>query len=246
MTRYRSEDVAFLLFGGYNLLAHTQAVESIDKEAIIEETGVLGATLEEHTAVGIKRGNKLILRGFYDDAALSVNAALVTVGGSKVACIGLETNNDNKRFIGWAGAITGKYSRKPVRGGLTKYEAEFQVSGDVEDGRIVQRLFTITVDPYISGTAIDNGTSSANGGAGYLQVTALTLGGFTNIIHKIRHSTDNSVYVDLITFTAVTAAPAAERKTVAGTINRYTRAEYDFTGAGSGQSNTLMLGLVRN
>ena len=39
---------------------------------------------------------------------------------------------------------------------------------------------------------------------------------------KLQHSVDNSVWVDLITFTAA-AAPTSETFEVAGTVNRYLR-----------------------
>jgi hypothetical protein len=88
--------------------------------------------------------------------------------------------------------------------------------------------------------------SSANGGAGYLSVSALTLGGYTSVTVVIRHSTDDITFADLITFTAVTAAPTAERKTVTGTINKYTLTRHTFNGAGTGQSITFAAGLGRS
>ena len=78
-------------------------------------------------------------------------------------------------------------------------------------------------------TSIDNAASSANGGHGYVQATAVG-GGFSTATIKIQHSTDDSVWADLITFTAITAANAKERVAVAGTVNRYTRAQVASTG----------------
>jgi hypothetical protein len=242
MVRYGSDAVAFLLLDGMDILGTNTEID-IDKEAVLEDVTTLGIADEAWAAVGIKRG-ALTQKGFYDDAANSSNAALVGVGTSRVACIGLEGNTLGKKFIGWAGAIVAKYVRQASRSAFHKADADFQVSGPVEDGVILHRLEAETTDPGTE-TSHDNAASSANGGSGYLEVTALTLGGFTNVVIKIRHSTDNSVFVDLITFTAVTAAPAAQRLTVAGTINRYTRTEWDFTGAGAGQSVSFMTGLFR-
>jgi hypothetical protein len=73
--------------------------------------------------------------------------------------------------------------------------------------------------------------NTVNGGAGYQQVSAFS--GFTGFIGKIRSSADDVTYADLITFTNVTAAPAAERKTVTGTVDRYLCFDGDVTGAGS-------------
>jgi len=81
-----------------------------------------------------------------------------------------------------------------------------------------------------NGSSVDNSASSANGGAASLHVAAYT--GFTNVVFKVQHSTDNSAWSDLITFTTVTAT-TWERKTVTGTVNRYVRAFWDVTGSGS-------------
>lgn len=81
-----------------------------------------------------------------------------------------------------------------------------------------------------NGTSVDNAASSANGGIGVLHVTAYS--GLTSVVFKIQHSTDNSVWVDLITFTTVTAV-TSERIAVSGTVNRYTRLIWTATGSGS-------------
>lgn len=95
--------------------------------------------------------------------------------------------------------------------------------------------FSVTTNTSASTGAGTGGSlvrsSTVNGGAGYQAVSALS--GFTGFIGKIRHSTDDITYADLITFTNVTAAPAAERKTVSGTVNRYLCFDGDVTGAGS-------------
>lgn len=81
-----------------------------------------------------------------------------------------------------------------------------------------------------NGTGVDNAASSAGGGVGVVHVTAYS--GLTSIALKVQHSTDNSVWTDLVAFTSVTAT-TWERKLVTGTVNRYTRAFWDVTGTGS-------------
>jgi len=241
MARYGSADVGFLLLDGMDVLGATTSVD-VGQEAVLEETTVLGVADETHGPVGLKRGT-LKQSGFFDDVANGANAALVGLA-QRVACLGIAGNIDGRKFVGWAGVILAKYARKPTRAELHKAEAEAQITGVVEDGVVIHILATESADPF-TGTPYDNAASSANGGAGYLQVNALTLGGFTNIIFKVRHSVDNVTYADLIVFATVTTSPLAERKAVAGTVNRYVRTEYDFTGAGAGQSARFMMGFVR-
>jgi hypothetical protein len=80
---------------------------------------------------------------------------------------------------------------------------------------------------------------------GYLGMSALARGGYTNAIIKVRHSTNDSTWSDLITFTAVTAAPASERVAVTGTVNRYIQTTVTWTGSGSSESATYAVGLAR-
>jgi hypothetical protein len=245
MTNYGSANVGFLLVDGYDILGVSTKL-SDDKEALLELTHGLGDSWEETSPVGVNRYS-LTQEGFYDDASGSMNEALVSsVGVARVLTFGHEGNTIGKHFIGSGGVIEAKYKRQITRGELHKAMAEYAANGVVEDqGRINHAHGAETTASGIASSSVDNAASSAAGGSGYLEVSAVTLGGYTNITIKIRHSTDNISFSDLITFTNVTAR-TAQRATVAGTINRYTHATWLFNGAGSGQSITFMAGLYRN
>jgi hypothetical protein len=92
--------------------------------------------------------------------------------------------------------------------------------------------FTIPVNVTVGGTggSFVRG-STANGGVAYLQVSDMT--GFTGFVGKVRSSADDITYADLATFTNVAAAPAAQRVTVNGTIDRYLSFDGAPTGSGS-------------
>lgn len=98
----------------------------------------------------------------------------------------------------------------------------------VDIGVLLHGLTAETADG--NGTGIDNAASSAGGGVGNVHVTAYS--GLTSIVIKVQHSTDNSAWADLITFTTVTGT-TWQRSTVTGTVNRYVRAFWDVTGSGS-------------
>ncbi len=83
----------------------------------------------------------------------------------------------------------------------------------------------------------DGGASSANGGRANLHILAIT-GTWTV---KIQHSSDNSTWADLVTFTSATTT-GAETKTVTGTVNRYLRAVHTEDVAGS---LTYVVGFAR-
>lgn len=112
--------------------------------------------------------------------------------------------------------------------------------------------FSVPVNTTASTGAGNDGTliqvDSDNGGYGYLQQGALTLGGFTNFAPLIKHSTDNASWGTIVTFAVVTTAPSAQRIVVAaGTkINRYLAAFWSYGGAGAGQSAKFFIGFSRN
>ena len=68
--------------------------------------------------------------------------------------------------------------------------------------------------------SVDHGASSANGGHANLHITASSGGTWA---FKIEHSTNDSAWSTLISFTLTGSALASERLTVSGTVNRYTR-----------------------
>jgi hypothetical protein len=244
VSKHGSGDVAFLLVDGYSILG-TQTEFTAKKEAITEETTVLGDTAVGHTAVGLSKG-EFSQKGYFDDTALSSNAALVSKQGtSRVMCYGLEGNVAGAAFTGWRGAMQADFERVISRGGLHKANASYVVSGAIDEGVILHLLTTESGAGNTRTGYIDSSASSANGAEGYLQVRDLSLGGYTNVVVLIEHSTDHSSWVTLITFTAVTAAPAAEAKAVAGTVNRYLATSWSFTGAGSGPTVGFMAGLAR-
>lgn len=104
--------------------------------------------------------------------------------------------------------------------------------------------FSVPVNVTVAGTGgtFTRGKTQA-GGVGYLQMSALTLGGHTGALVTIRHSDDDSIFVDLVAFTTRTTT-GAERVTVAGSVRRYLAQAIDFTGAGS-PTSTYFAGFAR-
>ncbi len=129
--------------------------------------------------------------------------------------------------------ISGNITSSPAINGPTTYAATV----------IDSTHFSIPVNCTTGGTG---GTvipaNTVNGGVGYQAVSEFTAP--TGFVGKIRHSADNITYIDLVTFTNVTAAPAAERIVVAAgtTVNRY----LCFTGTLTGTSITPFCGFARN
>jgi len=108
-----------------------------------------------------------------------------------------------------------------------------QADDSVALGFIVHALGAETVDG--NGTAVDRGTVGTPSTHGAeVAISATAYSGLTSAAIKIQHSTDNSVWADLVSFTTLTAI-GSERKLVADgtTVNRYVRVVTDVTGTGS-------------
>ena len=102
--------------------------------------------------------------------------------------------------------------------------------------------FSVPVNVTVGGTGgVFVRANSTLGAVAYQEVSDFS--GFTGFVGKIRSSPDDITYADLVTFTNVTAAPAAERIVVNGTIDRYLSFLGDVTGTGS---ITVFAGLARN
>lgn len=97
----------------------------------------------------------------------------------------------------------------------------------VDHGRVVHGHTAETTTG--NSASVDDGASTGNGGVAVVHVTAVT-GATPSMTVKVQHSVDDGVWVDLITFTAATAA-TSERKTVSGTVNRYVRETHTISGS---------------
>lgn len=239
MAKYGSPSFAFLLADGYDLRAAKLKGATSGFEHITEQTDGLGDSNEEHTPVGVTRDSFAQTGAFFDDASNGMHLALRSNSGTaRILSYAFEGNTIGQPFTGALGGLKTKYDVIVTNGQLTKANAAYKIDGALDDGVILQTHAQQTID--WTNTSVDNGASSASGGVGYLQVSQFA--GLTGFVGVIEHSTDNSVWVTLITFTNVTSAPTARRVTVAGTINRYTRFRGDVTGTGT---VTCMAGIVR-
>lgn len=140
------------------------------------------------------------------------NNALPTVGDMSYSMQSLQTT----------------YQVNPDLNGAVALQAEFasRWTSNMEYGVL---LADTTVTANGNEASYDSGAQTTNGGVGYLHITALSAG--DTITVTIEDSPNDSVWSTLLTFTLDGTAIDAERVAVAGTVERYIRAEYTVTGA---------------
>jgi len=194
---------------------------------------VFGTTAKQYIP-GLVEGS-VSLDGFFDatsgtptvgqDAYMSV---LVGVDGTVLSVMPAGDTVGSRAF-GLVGQMK-KYGIKTDVGSAAQASAEF--SSDVGREPVLVHAPLATQSSTGVGTSVDGTTSSSNGGVAYLQCSAVT-GSTPTATVKIQHSTDGSTWVDLLTFATVSSAGTAERKTVTGTVNRYTRASWTLSASSS-------------
>lgn len=216
---------AHIYANGYNL---TSYLRSITAPASADTHGVttFGATAKAYIP-GLKDAT-LSVEGVYDGATDAVDQVLqAALGGtSTIWSWCLADDVFGNPCYGFDSIETSYEIDTPVDD-VAVVSAEAQSKVGMERAIIHQILTSETATG--NGNTVDNGAATTNGGVGYIQVTAIS-GAGASLTGKVQHSTDDITYVDLVTFTAVTAAHNAQRVAVTGTVNRYTRARWEIAG----------------
>lgn len=117
------------------------------------------------------------------------------------------------------------------------------VEDAVDFGVSLHPISAETAFPF-TGTGVDNLAATTNGGVASVHVFAIA-GAAPNVVYRVQHSTDGSTWLDLVTFTAITAANSSQRIEVAAgtTVNRHLRTT--ITNGGTTSSVTGLVSFAR-
>lgn len=171
----------------------------------------------------------ITLEGLFDGDANSVEEELnddFQAATGKVLTVAWEGSTDVGKRCALLEAREATVSVVAPISDVVQTIAEFHAEAGIDHGVGLHALAAETGSA--NGSSHDNAVSTAFGAVGHLHVTAIA-GAAPSVVVKIQHSTDDSVWVDLITFSAATAA-TSERIAVTGTVNRYVRAIVTFGG----------------
>lgn len=167
---------------------------------------------------GVEEGT-ISLSGLFDAAGsdTELHGALGAASG-KLLTVGVDGLTVGNR-VSVAQAREASYSLQNPSNDAVRLNASFTCDGGVRSGVSLHALEAETATADFA--SVDNGDSTANGGVGYLHVTAFT---GTDVTIKIQDSADDAAWADLISFSSVTGV-TQERSIVAGTVDRYVRAQ---------------------
>jgi len=213
---------------------------SASQDVETAETTTFGSSAKSYI-IGLKDGT-MSMSGMFDGAADAVDDQLATTLGAEAA--GYTTVAPEGLTIGNASyscqARKTSYEVSSPVGDVVSTSLSVQADGGIDRGVLLGAATAVTTTG--EGASQDNAASSADGGAAYLHVTANTRDGSSTF--KVQHSSDNTTWADLATFTAVSAtSTASEKVSVTGTVNRYLRASH--APGGSSGSVTYTMAFAR-
>jgi hypothetical protein len=232
MSKYGSASFGVLLIDGRDMLPAKPKTFGHKIESVLEPTTGLGDSFETHTPVGMQRATLTQDGAFFDDVTSGMHETLhSSQATSRIVSFAPAGNAIGRPFVGCEGVYGMAYEVLAQVGALTKANVTYLVDGEMNRGVVLQAHEAETATWTNAASSVDNAASSADGGVGYLQVSASS--GITNCVVKIRDSADDNTWADLITFTDNVVAPFAERIEVAGAVDRYTTVTGTVTGTGS-------------
>jgi len=232
MPTYRHGKNTVVLVDQYDLSSYYK--ESTTSRSVeTAETTAFGNSAKTYIT-GLKDGT-MNLSGMFDGSAGAVDEFMSTAlaGADNNVTVQIEGNTAGTIAHMLAAQETSYEVSSPV-GDVVAITTQLQADGGLESGRVLAPATVVTTATTTNGTSVDNAAASTNGGVAHLHVTANANLGTTTI--KVQHSTDNSTWVDLVTFaTVATTIKTTQRVVVASgtTVNRYLRSQITTASTGS-------------
>lgn len=130
MAKYSSKDLT-LTVGGTDMTQHLLRIGNLKISAILQESHTFGDAWFEAISTGIKKGDDIVLGGFYDDTAATGPDAIFggSAIGSTVAVVitwgGTKTSSFN--------AIIESYDRVPTKNQMHEFNANLRPTGTITE-----------------------------------------------------------------------------------------------------------------
>jgi len=232
MTKYNSADIGFLLVGPYDVKGVTKKLETGVSDPV-QETTPFGTTAASFGKPGVKRYEITGHDGWYDDAATSINQAMMDLAaGENVLMFGYKGNTKGLTAICAGGALKSGYKIGEAVGEFHTAQMELVLSGAVQEAIIVATLTSRSGDTNTEADYLDLGAGGvgAAGLTAYVACSELALTGSTNVIFSIEDSTDHIAWAEQVAMTAMTAIGAEKKASTDQTVNRYLAFKQVFTG----------------
>ena len=248
MAKHSSAEVGFLLVGPYNLTNVSSKIED-SATRTTEDMTPFGTSIAVVAASPVVHFELTGHEGWYDDAADSINAAMVGMASTAtILMMAVKGNTAGKLAVCSSGAIRTGYKRSFAVGEYHKASMELAITGIRDEATIVYPLTLTSGDGSTEAADLDLG--AAGGGTTgcnvYFSCTQLALTGSTNLIVTFEDSSDAITYAAQTAMTALTVVGAEYKASVDQTVNRYVAAKWVFTGLAGTPTATFALAVKVN
>ena len=218
-----------IYLNGYNLTGFFRKSSSELTRETAEST-VFG--LDDKTYLAGVKDATASLEGLFDNAADGVEEVLLAALNADPTILNILPQGDAIGNVAHGlTSLETKYALDASKDDVVSLNTELQSTAG-RDRLLVHHALGSEVASGQS-ASIDNGAATTNGGVGYIHVPDIA--GITNLSVLIEDSADNSAWATILTFAGVTADRGRQRVEITGTVRRYTRSSWGFTGAGSSQ-----------
>lgn len=215
---------------GYDLTGFFRKSSSEQTREVAESTVF---NLADKTYLAGLGDATLSLEGLFDNAVDGIEQVLNTAFSADPTIVTVSPQGDTLGNVAYGLAgLENKLTLDASKDDIVALSNELQ-STVSRDRLLVQHALGTEVASGQSASIDNTVVSTLNGGVGYLHVPDIT--GITNLSVLIEDSADNSIFATILTFAGVTADRNSQRIEITGTVRRYTRCRWIFTGAGSAQ-----------
>lgn len=245
MANYGLPDLDFVLYRGYDVTGIVLGMsDEIDNP--IEDRTAASSKVAVSEFVGTQSGT-VEMTGFYDSVLTTAFEA--SVDNAQAVLMYAIEGNVVGHYVGCvARALKSHYGRSMEKEGLHKGAVGFHandVTFTIDRAQLVAVLATRTTAGHTQATYADGLAQTTGGGRWYVEVTALTLGGYTNVKAQLQDSADHITFTDVAAGVATFTAIGAQMVAFTGTVKRYLACAWSYTGSGTSPSVTFAAALTK-
>jgi hypothetical protein len=232
-----------VLVAGYELTGDLNTLTVNDKKEMYDVSTFGDAV---HKFLPGRRMSSLDHSGYMNSTAARSHPVLKGISISGVVSLVLGQNT--APVVGdpsyCLSVLQGKYATVPETGKFVPFSASFNSQGNLGGwGRAL--AVPVTFTNTTTGSGVDNGASSANGGAAFLHVLqAAASDTYTIIVEGATNAGFSAGLTTLATFTLNASALGSERVAISGTIQQYTRFKATRSGS-AGNTVKIAVFLIR-
>lgn len=229
-----------VLYDNFALAAYLKSAAPNISVAMLDATTLADSSLQYLPGL---RTNQFSLSGLFDSATgagtllndITSNLGSETAVATTISPAGFAAGNP-----AWLlPALTVDYQLSSTVADLVPFTLNLGAAAPAGPGLCLTALAAQTASG--NGTSQDNGAASSNGAVCHLHITDVS-GSTPSMTVVVQHSTNNSTWTTLGSFSAATAV-GSQTLQVSGTVNRYVRAS--FTISGTNPSFTTLVAVSR-